>query len=208
MSMYPILDAVKENALNFYQDFCNALEAKHKHVSQLRIKIVAFRDFEADKDKAMLATDFFSLPEESEDFEAVIRSIIPDGGGDDPEDGLEALAYAMKSDWCSGSEKKRHVIVIWTDDGTHELGQARHLPNYPKSLARDFNELTEWWGNEYHMGMMDQHAKRLLMFAPEKPWWTTIANNWNQVLHVVTDVGRGMEDCDYSMIMEVICNSI
>ena len=58
------------------------------------------------------------------------------------------------------------------------------------------------------MGMMDQSAKRLLLFAPDKAWWTTIADNWNQVLHVVTDVGRGLEDCDYSMIMDVICNSI
>ena len=39
MSMYPLLDTVKKNALNFYQDFKNVMEAKHKRVGSLRIRI-------------------------------------------------------------------------------------------------------------------------------------------------------------------------
>jgi hypothetical protein len=208
MSMYPILDTVKANALNFYQDFYDAMNMKGKTVNRLRVRIIAFRDFLADGEEAMMATDFFDLPENSELFEQVVKSIVPDGGGDDPEDGLEALAVAMKSDWCTGPNKKRHVIVVWSDDGTHELGYGKSAPNYLKSMARDFSELTEWWGNGQHMGMMDQNAKRLVIFAPDVPWWTTIANNWNQALHVVTDAGRGLEDCDYSMILDTLKNSV
>ena len=121
MSMDPILDKVKAKALDFYQDFQQIMDGKGKKISQLRIRVIAFRDYYYDWDKAMMVTDFFKLPEMAEEFEACIKSIIPDGGGDDPEDGLEALAYAMKSHWCTGSAKKRHVIVVWSDEGTHDL---------------------------------------------------------------------------------------
>ena len=42
-SMDHIIDTVKDNALNFYQDFMGVMETKHKRVSGLRIRVVAFR---------------------------------------------------------------------------------------------------------------------------------------------------------------------
>lgn len=60
MSMNPILNTVKENALNFYQDFQRIMEAKNKRVQKLRIRIVAFRDYYYDKEKAMLVTNFLT----------------------------------------------------------------------------------------------------------------------------------------------------
>lgn len=208
-SMEKILDKVKANILSFYQDFQNAMNAKGKKVNQLRTRVVAFRDYIADQDRAMMVTKFFELPKMAEDFEACIKSIIPDGGGDDPEDGLEALAYAMKSDWSTGAAKKRHVIVVWSDEGTHDLGYGKKAPNYPKGMPQDFNELTEWWGSKRHPGLMDENAKRLLMFAPEKPGWNTIRNNWNNVIHVITDDDDlGLSKIEYDEILEAICNSI
>ncbi len=41
------------------------------------------------------------------------------------EDGLEALGYAMKSDWNNDGMKKRHVIVLWTDANTHPIGYGK-----------------------------------------------------------------------------------
>lgn len=208
-SMDPILDKVKQNALNFYQDFQREMDAKGKKVSQLRIRIVAFRDYVADRERAMMVTDFFRLPEMAQDFEACIKSIVPQGGGDDPEDGLEALAYAMKSDWCSGSAKKRHVIVVWSDDCTHELGYGRSVPCYPKGMPKDFNELTAWWGTRNQPGLMDENAKRLIIFAPDKPGWNVIGDNWNNVIHAVTDSrDAGLSKVEYSEIFDAICNSI
>lgn len=142
MSMAHILDTVKQNALRFYEDFQNIMEKKHKTVSDLRIRIVAFRDYYYDRDQAMLVTDFFEFPRQAEDFRACLASIEPMGGGDDPEDGLEALAYAMKSKWNTESKKRRHVIVVWSDEGTHDLGFGNSVPNYPSNMAKDFDELT------------------------------------------------------------------
>ena len=49
-SMTPIIDAVKANALGFYDDVQTNLTAKGKNVAQLRVRVVAFRDFVADGD--------------------------------------------------------------------------------------------------------------------------------------------------------------
>lgn len=208
MSMDHILDTVKDNALNFYEDFNKMMFEKHKSVSQLRIRIVAFRDYYYDKENAMLVTDFFNFPEQAEDFRACVRCIEPEGGGDDPEDGLEALAYAMKSDWCTDAQKKRHVIVVWSDDATHDLGFGKSVANYPKGMARDFDELTEWWGSKSRPGIMDESAKRLILFTPDKNSWNTISDTWNNVIQYVSDAGKGLPDVDYQQILSAICNSI
>lgn len=98
-SMNGILDTVKSNALNFYGDLINSMRKKGKQVNDLRIKVIAFRDYVADGENAMLATDFFRMPEEQEDFRDLVNTISACGGGDEPEDGLEALAYAIRTDW-------------------------------------------------------------------------------------------------------------
>lgn len=208
MSMQPVLDTVKNNALNFYQDFQRIMGLKKKTVAQLRIRIVAFRDYYYDREKAMLVTDFFRLPEQTADFEACVRCIQPLGGGDDPEDGLEALAFAMKSDWNKDAPKKRHVVVVWSDDGTHQLGFGKAYSNYPKNMAASFDELTSWWGSRKNPGLMDEQAKRLLLFTPSKPGWTMIRDNWNNVLHYESEAGAGLADHDYQQILSAICNSI
>ena len=208
MSMYPILDTVKRHALNFYQDFIQIMEAKNKKVQQLRVRIVAFRDYRYDREKAMMVTDFFNLPEMAQEFEGCIRSIEADGGGDDPEDGLEALAYAMKSKWSHDAEKLRHVIVVWSDDATHDLGFGHDAPNYPKNMAKNFQELSRWWGSPHAPGVMDEKAKRLLLFTPRFDSWTKITANWNNVIHHESSAGEGLRDCDYEQILNAISNTI
>ena len=91
-SMYPVLNMVKQNALNFYNDVTKVMTEKAKKIHQLRVRVVAYRDYLADGNTAMRVTDFFNLPEQSAEFEQCVRSLEADGGGDEPEDGLEALA--------------------------------------------------------------------------------------------------------------------
>ncbi len=208
MSMDPILDTVKKNALNFYQDFRKVMDKKNKQVHELRVRIIAFRDYYYDKEKAMMVTDFFSLPEQSEEFEICIKGMSADGGGDDPEDGLEALAYAMKSDWNTSARKKRHVIVMWSDSAAHDLGFGKSVPNYPKGMAKDFSELTSWWGNGNKHGVMDENAKRLILFTPNANGWTQIRDNWNNVIQYESEAGNGLKDCDYEQILNAISNTI
>ena len=132
------------------------------------------------------------------------------GGGDDPEDGLEALAYAIRSPWSKGGEgvKRRQVIVLWTDASTHELGFGSTMPNYPKGMAKDLAELTGWWRNDTQGGFVDHEAKRLLLFAPDQPYWNTISANWDNILHYPSIAGKGLQELDYAQIIDAIANSI
>ena len=207
-SMGPLINTVKDNALRFYGDFMHVLEEKKKRVNEVRVKVIAFRDYLADGEKAMLMSDFFKLPEQSAQFESLIRGIEPEGGGDNPEDGLEALGYAIKSKWNKSQGKHRHVIVVWTDDATHDLGFGRKAPNYPSKMAKDFNELSEWWGvGQSPNAVMDRKSKRLVIYAPPKESWTTIASTWDNVLLFPSPAGQGLDNVTYDEILDTIAQT-
>lgn len=207
-SMDGVIEMVKNNALNFYSDVTNAMKKKNKIIDKLRVRIIAFRDYVADKNKAMLVTDFFALPEQTSDFERCVRSIEAYGGGDDPEDGLEALGFAIKSKWNDEGIKKRQVIVLWTDAPTHELGFGKDVDNYPRNMAKNFDELTLWWGDRQNRGFINQNAKRLLLFAPNALYWSVISDTWDNVIHFPSTAGRGLQEFDYEQIIDSISNTI
>ncbi|SDZ95535.1 von Willebrand factor type A domain-containing protein [Oribacterium sp. KHPX15] len=207
-SMDHIIKIVQNNALNLYQDVKNCMEQKGKHIDTLRVRIIAFRDYLADNEDAMLVTDFFRLPEDAEKLKKCVGSLVAKGGGDDPEDGLEALAYAIRSKWNTENAKKRHVIVLWTDDDAHELGFGKDSEYYPKGMASDIRELTSWWGDAGDPGYMDQEAKRLVLFAPDMQGWKQVSDNWDKVLHYPSEAGDGLKDAEYGQIISVISQTI
>ena len=208
-SMGGIIDMVKDNAIHLYEDVMGAMAEKKKRVDTLRVRVIAYRDYLADGEEAMLATDFFTLPRDTEDLIACVNSIEAKGGGDEPEDGLEALAYAMRSDWNKEGMKKRHVVVLWTDASTHPLGYGKKRANYPKNMAADFRELSSWWGIPgTDVGLMNQSAKRLLIFAPEREYWTTIRDHWDKVNYCNAIAGNGLAEQSYAEILNTIANTI
>lgn len=217
-SMNPVLNLVKSNALSFYSDLMNVLNSKGKRVESVRIKLIAFRDYVADGDDAMLVTDFFTLPDDSEEFSQAVKSITAFGGGDVPEDALEALAYAIRSDWSKSGTKKRQIIVLWSDAPPHPIGFGKNMENYPSGMAADFRELTDWWENEQN-GFINRRAKRLILYTPntdesagydserEYPW-SNIVNNWNNVIHFPSTAGEGLKEVQYQEILSAIVQSI
>lgn len=197
-----IINLVKQNALNFYTDLNEVMTAKGKDVRQLRVRIVAFRDYLADGANAMLETDFFLLPQQAREFEACVNSISANGGGDVPEDGLEALAYAIKSQWTNETAKKRHIIVVWTDADTHNLGYGKKSKYYPNGMPQDISELNDWWDE------LNMNAKRLILFAPADGYWDYISRNWNNVVHFPSVAGNGLAEKSYGEILSAIANSV
>lgn len=197
-----IINMVKENALSFYSDLMRKMDEKHKRISQLRVRVIAFRDYIFDGENAMLVTDFFQLPEQTNQFESCIQSISAMGGGDIPEDGLEALAYAMKSNWTTVGTDQRRVIVVWTDAGTHPLGYGARVPNYPNGMPSNLSELGDWWDE------IPTKSKRLVLYAPDEAGWSYISSNWDNVVHYPSVAGNGLAECDYSEILDVLASSI
>nr|WP_208113077.1 VWA domain-containing protein [Actinorugispora endophytica] len=184
------------------------MDDKSKSIDSLRVRAVVYRDYYFDDlSKAMEASEFFSLPQQASDFSRFVDGITATGGGDEPENGLEALAVAMRSNWAVDSDKRRQIIVVWTDASVHPLERkAGSKPEgYPEDLPADFDALTDMWEGQEHM---DPNAKRLIVYAPDALGWTEIANHWENVIHFPSQGGKGLEEVDYSTILDTIANSI
>ena len=215
-SMDKLIDTVKNNALNFYDDLNQSMKEKNKVIQQIRVRVIAFRDYLADGEEAMMMTDFFTLPEQAADLKGCLSYIQASGGGYIPEDSLEALAYAMRSSWDTTGVKRRHVIALWTDAPAHPIGYGKASPDYPENMAADFDELTKWWGDMQHGGYMDSRAKRLVMFAPEyednmertPSVWKKISEEWEQTILSPVDLENGLINVGYETILNEIGNTI
>jgi hypothetical protein len=205
-SMTPILDAVKTNALGFYDDVQTNLTAKGKNVEQLRVRVVAFRDFAADGDAALEESAFYTLPAERADFAEFVNGLIPQGGGDHPESGLEAVAVSINSPWTTAGDRRRQVIVVWTDQPAHSLDPSVVPADLSSRVPADFSALTDAWEDE--QGQMGSNSKRLILFAPDGPGWSDISAVWENVVHHPSQAGGGLSEVDYGTIVDSIGNSV
>jgi hypothetical protein len=210
-SMGVILEEVKDSALSFHRRLAAAMADKGKSISQLRLRVIAFRDFGDRPHDAIAETRFLLFPAEAAEFERFVRGLAPTGGGDIPESGLEALALAIQSRWERGLDRRRHVIVLFTDAPAHPLGTSEQLRahTYPPSVPRSMNELFDQWGYPHNQSaLMENSAKRLLLFAPEEPPWTDIADDWNNTLFFPSEAGEGLEEWEMDEIINTIVNSL
>ena len=217
-SMQDCIDTVKNRALQFWPDLKEALEAASKNVSDVRVKVIGFRDFEADGDAALEVSRYFNLSDQGssdpEDYKAFVNGLVADGGGDEPENSLEALALAIQSDWVQTGDKRRHVIVMFTDASAHKLEDAnRANPNYTENMPESFEELTDIWmapsGQQNgSKTKLKQPAKRLIVFGPEVYPWPELYESWDQVVYNPSKAGTGLDDVSYEDIINAIVGSV
>jgi hypothetical protein len=205
-SMTPILDAVKANALRFYDDVQHNLTAKGKNVDELRVRVIAFRDFVADGEAALQESPFFRLPGEQAGFSDFVNGLIAQGGGDAPESGLEAVALAVNSPWTNRGDRRRQVVVVWTDQPAHPLDPTTLPAELRGRVPADFSALTDLW--EDAQGPLGSSSKRLILFAPDGPGWSDISAVWENVVHNPSQAGGGLSEVDYGTIIDSIGNSV
>lgn len=205
-SMVPLVRRVKANALKFHEDLSAKMEEMNKRIDELRIRVIAFGDVWADGPNWLEVSDFFELPDQIVEYQNFVTEIIAEGGGDEPENGLEALALALQSTWTSGGDRRRHAIVVWTDTSTHTLERAvtEQPANYPAEIPKSFDELTDQWDGEG----IDASARRLILFAPDMYPWAEIAAHWEEVVHFPSRGGDGLGEMDYDFIMNMLAHSI
>lgn len=211
-SMSPILANVAKSALAFPARLAEEMASKGRGISSLRLKVVAFRDFGDDPADALTVSRFFRAPDELVQFQKTIQGLRANGGGDEPESGLEALAMAMASDWETGLDRRRHVIVLFTDAPAHQLGDPKQTRahNYPRTIPSSLDGLFEQWGYGQRGAntLMENSAKRLLLFAPDAYPWSDIAEDWNNTLMFPSEAGEGLEEWEMDQIVATIANSL
>lgn len=205
-SMVPLVRRVKTNALKFHEDLTAKMEEMNKRIDELRIRVIAFGDVWADGDNWLEESDFFELPDHIDDYKNFVTELVAQGGGDEPENGLEALALALQSDWTTSGDRRRHAVVVWTDTSAHKLESAVSDPpnNYPAGMPKSLDELTDQWDSEE----IDASARRMIVFAPDEYPWSEIAEHWEETVHFPSRGGDGLGEMDYDFIMNMLAHSI
>ena len=207
-SMAPIIDTVKKLTLdlseNLIVDMC---EKTNRIIKQLRVKVIAFRDYYCDGPHAMEESKFFTFPEHKTEFYHFVESLEAKGGGVGPKSALEAMGLAMRSDWVKVSdpwfERARHIVFVFTNASAHPLEKSLNdaTEYYPSDMLKSYSELYYAWhptgyplDNSYiNPYDMDMRAKRLVMFAPEDVYpWREIGEDFEYtVLFTISEIENG-----------------
>lgn len=229
-SMGNMIETVKDTTLTFQEQLYAELKENKRIVNNLRVKVIWFRDFYCDGDFAYGESKFFELPEENTALHDFVGEIKAAGGGDDPESSLEALTLAMRSDFVSEGEKRRHIIVLFTDEEAHRFEDFDRLAaeakekygctpslypdNMPKDLAEFYNA---WQGNEDNQAALagegsltklDLTGRRLVLCAPDAYPWSDMEVDLENILRVNLQKGGSGEDLDMSQVFPMIAMSM
>ncbi len=226
-SMGPLIDMVKGNVATFHDQLVDAMYEKEKYITSLRLRVVAFRDLIDDPATGIIQIPFHHLPDHQEQVGAWVRSMEAGFGGEEDESSLEALATAITSEWDRGHDRRRHVIVLFTDGPAHSLDETmnrlnqmgeweEYLAAYPwywraddgqyLEMPRTFAALSELWMRE--PTPMEFAAKRLILFAPQIQPWTTIAQSWGNTVFYPVKPDRGLDDIPFKQILSAVVQSV
>ncbi|MBI2240174.1 MAG: VWA domain-containing protein [Magnetospirillum gryphiswaldense] len=166
-SMGTLIEGVKRLAVGTHPAIMDALQKEQKHVDKLRVGVTVFRDFGCDGSNALVPSGFFSLPEEESKLLDFVSRITPTGGGDEPENSLEALASALQADWTNEGTKQRHVTLLFSDASPHPYG-AVSGPGKPDTLPATFDEVLDIWRGGRQDVKLRSEARRLYLMVPPK----------------------------------------
>lgn len=196
-SMGGIINTVKNNAMNFYDDIKKESRRHGKDITSMRIRVIAYRDIHMLMSGNVFDfSDFFSMPDEENEFKSFVGGLTPHDGGDEPELGLDALAMAMTESKWSGSGNTKKVIILWTDADT------KMIQRTSAHMIKDTQQLLDEWN-----GKFAEHGK-MFLFTPNATMWNDVARSLeNAVRHDVT-AGGGLSDLDYKEILETISEDI
>lgn len=195
-SMRDFIAHTKDLATSMFPMIKHGLEINHRNLRQFRIRYVAFREFfdAAVKEPAIEQSDFFVLSDANGTFDEAQSKAFFDslskvkavGGGDDPENALEAFVIAMRSDFIQDAGNLRHVIVIATDQEAHALSAGgREVKNssamYPENMPASIPALKTMWEFGGFGSKHKPNQSRLIIMAPQDkaPWgqMTNFVNN-------------------------------
>lgn len=207
-SMENMIEAIKRDVTNFrtlvFEKLSQNLQKKRQDraLNKMRVRVVAYRDYNYDWEAAqqpkhgpMLQSCFYDLDDETEReaLQNFVNQLEATGGEDAPESALEALHYAINSDWdFSEGVAHRQVIMLFTDAPGLPLEDERNAtnPHYPTdaNMPKSLIELQAEYNDKH---VINPSAQRLLIFAPVDCYpWNEISE-WNAatVSNVIPDSG-------------------
>ena len=214
-SMVPMFDTVKQNAAQIPTKYADAMARNQKTPRSLRARVIVFRDYKADGSLAMQESgEFFDLLDDDGQtaFVKYIDGIEPSGGGDFPENALEAIVLAMRSHWASSGSNRRQAILLFTDTEPLDLRLADRMnnPKYPEGMPANLDEmrrLYEYGDQEYATYYRPRYG-RLVIYAPrtKESKWNTL-RSWPRTWVVHVEPNGGCDSVDLDEALGMLCST-
>jgi len=216
-SMHRLIATIKQIAMDFKAKLDEELDKRGRKIAKLRVKVIGFRDFYWDEEPygPMQESGFFALPDQQEEFDAFVSSLDHAGGGDEPESALEALHFAMNSEWDQDESVQRRIQLImgFTDASAHPLDDPLRSNEgvnemYPAGVPEDLPGLLAEWDDP---ARMSPNGRRMFWFAPKVwPWTEDGIGSWSNVwlLDEGIECGQGLATVSINQIMDQIVNSL
>lgn len=210
-SMSCCIETLKEKIL----EFINKLEDysyERSYTLYLRAKLIIFRDYKYD-DNPMVQTDFFKLPLQNLSFKRALDKIKAVGGGDKAANGLEALHYAMKSDFYVNplkSPRPRQIIFLFTDNDALPLIERKDCENYPEDMFIE-NELCFVWNTREifpKYNKLQRSAKFLVIYAPKDTEYERLSLILEKTYFMETQPGVGVKEYNFDFIIRLLYSTI
>ena len=203
-SMVPFFEKFRKNIDEFVNALVIAYVEARTTIKQFRYKFIIFRDYEYDED-AMQISRFYNLDNDKRAIKDFLDTIYPSGGGDGPENGLEALYYAFNSDFVH-DKFDRQIVCLFTDNDALPLNGRKDSTGYPKEMAKDLKELKNMWlypDEENHK--LRERNKRLVILAPKGTIYHELHLNKSTVIEV--EKNNGLDEVDLEEIAKACVKS-
>lgn len=164
--------------------------------ADVRYKIIVFRDYGSEGAAAMKESKFFAIPEEMRELEHAMLFVEAGGGGDSPENGLEAIYYAMKSDFASGTQ----TIFFFTDADAVKMGARKGCEGYPEDMTDEKGLKEIWLGKK--PSHITQSGKKLILVAPENTAYSRLAKELDNTVFVPAAKSGNLNDIEFSDLLK------
>ena len=213
-TMEPLLNTLSNNINGLYEDIFRALEAEIGTV-HLRVRLILFRSFESSGIYSMIPTDFYTLPIQSETFTMTVQSIRAAGGfkinnkyNNDrvPNDALESVALALKSDWADNLLESHRIVIVMTDNRSRPIGFNRERKYYPSGMPNTLEELEKQWSQMAEADIKNR-KQHIILMTPDVYPWNRIREEWKHVIFHECDFEQGLKELDYAAIIKDIVTS-
>jgi hypothetical protein len=157
-SMQPYIDAVKQNIINFAQDLAS-------NNRDYRLGLVTFEDYVVSKYPDCNCEYRQQMTSDVQKFISWVGTLHAGGGGDIPEDQLDALAYATTFPFRPDAQG---IIIIVTDAPPHHAGDGSGYTQHDQAFwdhHQRGQEVTDLTGSKV-AAMMQKNGLTLYAVAP------------------------------------------
>mgnify|MGYP000733766344 CR=1 FL=1 len=160
-SMQPLIDSVKDAALNIEAEARNALTENGIEVDRLFVKVAFFRDLRVEESRsAWIESPLFDVSETTglAAFQAFMANEIAVDGADTPESSPASIAHALTSELGGGLDPKNtlQAIIMWTDAPGLPMDDGDIVDDITVALYKSEGALDKSMQGTFHEGEINE----------------------------------------------------